>query len=110
MSKDLFWEDMTKVNTRYLFSGSARHWEGLGKSACHAYAVLQAMEVGDHKLVKVRDPWGRHQNDGPWTYKFSEWTSELVEKLKYDFKDPGVSLAPWPSNDRTDSFFNRFSG
>lgn len=91
MSKDQFWEDLKEVNTKYLFAGAATHWESLDKAAFHAYAVLQIAEHGDLRLLKIRDPWGRHQDDGPWTYSFSEWTAELVEKLKYDFKDPGVS-------------------
>ncbi|GAB7347639.1 hypothetical protein MBLNU459_g4508t1 [Dothideomycetes sp. NU459] len=90
LDKNKFWEEMKEVNTKYLFAGGARHWERNGKSANHAYAVLQTAEHGDLRLLKIRDPWGRHQDDGPWNHKFSEWTADLVERLKYDFKDPGV--------------------
>lgn len=55
-------------------------------------AVLQVAEHDDLKLLKLRDPWGKHQDDGPWMHKFTGWSSELVDKLGHDFKDPGVSL------------------
>jgi len=28
--------------------------------------------------------------DGPFNHKFEEWNAELVEQLKFDFRDPGV--------------------
>lgn len=55
-------------------------------------AVLQVAEHGDLRLLKLRDPWGKHQDDGPWMHKFTEWSSELVDKIGHNFKDPGVSL------------------
>jgi hypothetical protein len=42
----------------------------------------------------ARNPWGNNKNtenfDGPFNHKFEEWTAELVEQLRFDFKDPGV--------------------
>lgn len=96
LDKSRFWEEMkTAANDTYLYAGGADHYKRYGKSAQHAYAVLQVAEHGDLKLLKMRDPWGEHQENGPWTYRFTEWTSELVSKLGDDFKDPGVSHALW---------------
>ncbi|CAD0107402.1 unnamed protein product [Aureobasidium uvarum] len=44
--------------------------------------------------VNVTNPWGNNKNpdnfDGPFNHKFEEWNAELVDQLKFDFKDPGV--------------------
>lgn len=83
---------MKAANETSLYAGAAKHYERGGKVAHHAYAVLQVAEYGTLKLLKLRDPWGRHQDDGPWMHKFTEWTSELVDALSYNFKDPGVCI------------------
>lgn len=45
-------------------------------------------------LTYGRNPWGNNKSmenfDGPFNHKFEEWNAELVEQLKFDFRDPGV--------------------
>lgn len=45
-------------------------------------------------LTCGRNPWGNNKStenfDGPFNHKFEEWNAELVEQLKFDFRDPGV--------------------
>lgn len=98
---------------------------------CHAYSVLKATEVEDERgdkvrLVKIRyalplsfllvnihinrcrNPWGgrnyRGQGawHGPWSDGSKEWTSHMIQKLRYRFGDDGCW---WMSyNDMLDNF------
>ncbi|THX70671.1 cysteine proteinase [Aureobasidium pullulans] len=112
MDKARLWEQLMQVNETYLFAGGAFHYKEAGNFGKHAYAVLQAVEHKGLRLLKVRyalfllmdpddlsltytrNPWGNNKNtdnfDGPFNHKFEEWSAELVEQLKFDFKDPGV--------------------
>jgi hypothetical protein len=112
MDKSLLWEQLMQVNDTYLFAGGAFHYKEAGSFGKHAYAVLQAVEHKQLRLLKIRyapsfqnipsktllitirNPWGNNKNtenfDGPFNHKFEEWNAELVEQLKFDFKDPGV--------------------
>lgn len=47
----------------------------------HAYGVIGAVELkgGAHagqKLIKMRNPWGSNEYDGPWSEKSSLWTAD----------------------------------
>lgn len=57
----------------------------------HAYTVLDTYELeNDTQLVKVRNPWGSANYNGPWSVKSREWstaTPDEVEALKGDSKD-----------------------
>jgi hypothetical protein len=116
MDKSLLWEQLMQVNDTYLFAGGAFHYKEAGSFGKHAYAVLQAVEHKELRLLKIRyapsflpillplssptlltyirNPWGNNKStenfDGPFNHKFEEWNAELVEQLKFDFKDPGV--------------------
>ncbi|KAG9567288.1 cysteine proteinase, partial [Aureobasidium melanogenum] len=94
LDKSLLWKQLMQVNVTYLFSGAAFHYREAGGFGKHAYAVLQAVEHKELRLLKIRNPWGNNKNpdqiDGPFNHKFEEWNAELVEQLKFDFKDPGV--------------------
>ncbi|KAJ2910687.1 cysteine protease [Coemansia aciculifera] len=57
----------------------------LGLVPSHAYAVLDVREAGEHRLLKVKNPWSSLR----WTGKFSHadktaWTVALMEQLEYD--------------------------
>ena len=45
------------VNKKYLFGGGSRA-DTKGFVGSHAYAVLQAWEEGELRLLKRRNPWG----------------------------------------------------
>jgi len=58
MDKARFWKDqLSQVNEKYLFGGGSKPCGGKGVIGSHAYAVLQAWEEGDLKLLKLRNPW-----------------------------------------------------
>lgn len=121
MNKAMLWEQLMQVNDTYLFAGGAFHYKEAGSFGKHAYAVLQAVEHKELRLLKIRyvpsffpsmrslsllkistetlltygrNPWGNNKSaenfNGPFNHKFEEWNAELVEQLKFDFRDPGV--------------------
>lgn len=52
---------------------SDSHTSSMGLVYGHAYAVLAAKEVEGHKLVQVRNPWGRTEWTGDWSDNSSLW-------------------------------------
>jgi hypothetical protein len=54
----------------------------------HAYAVLQATEDtdsnGTHRLLKLRNPWGRVEWKGAWSDTDARWTKRMRQKLGYN--------------------------
>ncbi|EEU44118.1 uncharacterized protein NECHADRAFT_30057 [Fusarium vanettenii 77-13-4] len=119
LRKDRLWREMLVSDTEdseFVFSLSAMR-PGTdcnnGIVQCHAYSVLKATEVEDERgekvrLVKIRNPWGgrnyRGQGawHGPWSDGSKEWTSHMIQKLRYRFGDDG---SWWMSyNDMLDNF------
>jgi hypothetical protein len=47
----------------------------------HCYGVLDVREVGDHRLIKLRNPWGTTEWNGDWSDHSPLWTPELKEAL-----------------------------
>ena len=46
--------------------GEQRRAPASGLIPGHAYTLLAAREVGGHKLVRLRNPWGKFEWDGAW--------------------------------------------
>lgn len=91
MDKDRFWrEQLSQVNEKYLFGGGSKPTAAKGFVSSHAYAVLQAWEEGDLKLLKLRNPWGRTEWDGDWSDGSKLWTPEMMQKLEHRFGDDGI--------------------
>jgi hypothetical protein len=44
----------------------------------HAYSLLKVVDVAGHRLMKVRNPWGRKEWTGKWSDKDSRWTPQLL--------------------------------
>jgi hypothetical protein len=40
----------------------------------HAYSVIAAKEANGHKLLNIRNPWGRFEWDGDWGDESPLWT------------------------------------
>ena len=54
MDKDRFWrEQLSQVNKKYLFGGASHRSAAQGFVSNHAYAVLEAFEEGDLRLLKL---------------------------------------------------------
>lgn len=91
MDKDRFWrEELSQVNEKYLFGGGSKPAAAKGFVGSHAYAVLQAWEEGDLKLLKLRNPWGRTEWQGDWSDGSKQWTPEMMKKLNHRFGDDGI--------------------
>lgn len=83
MDKDKFWrEQLLNVNKLYLFGGGSKQGDTKGFIGGHAYAVLQAWEEGDLRLLKIRNPWGDTEWEGDWSDGSKLWTPEMMTKLK----------------------------
>jgi len=54
MNKSMLWEQLMQVNDTYLFAGGAFHYKEAGSFGKHAYAVLQAVEHKELRLLKIR--------------------------------------------------------
>jgi hypothetical protein len=54
MNRFLLWEQLMQVNETYLFAGGAFHYKEAGSFGKHAYAVLQAVEHKELRLLKIR--------------------------------------------------------
>jgi calpain-15 len=63
--------------------------DNLGIYSNHAYTLLSIFpnlpyKGGHVTLLKVRNPWGRKEWKGDWSYYSSAWTKELKERLDYN--------------------------
>lgn len=79
-------------------AGSNAH--DLGDQACsnrnivygHAYSVLSAKEVDNHKLIQLKNPHGSGGKE--WNGDFSDESQYMDERmaqiLKYEKKDDGI--------------------
>lgn len=48
----------------------------------HSYTLLGIQELTEggevvHQLIKLRNPWGKEQYQGPWNDKDEQWTEEF---------------------------------
>ena len=84
-------------------------------SSDHAYAVLKATEYNGKRFVKIRNPWGNSEWNGPWSDGSKEWTKEWTDgalpALEHTFGDDGVFvmeyndlLTHWSTLERTQLF------
>jgi len=56
----------------------------------HAYALLRLVEIDGHRLVQLRNPWGRKEWTGDWSDKSSLWTRRLKAKLNFKDEEDGT--------------------
>jgi calpain-15 len=56
----------------------------LGLQTQHAYSVLDVVQTvqGGHRLLRLRNPWGRASWRGRWAANGPEWTAELREEIQ----------------------------
>ena len=62
--------------------------EQLGIFQNHAYSLLDIYSNlqtpnGEITLLRVRNPWGRKEWQGNWSFKSPFWTPQLRKKLDY---------------------------
>ncbi|KAI6254446.1 hypothetical protein MCOR19_009045 [Pyricularia oryzae] len=70
LDKEHFWkEGLLRVNKDFLFGCSTGIWgrgtgERRGIVELHAYSVMKTVEIGGHRLLMLRNPWGRDEWKG----------------------------------------------
>ncbi|KAF1989635.1 cysteine proteinase, partial [Aulographum hederae CBS 113979] len=96
LDRDRLWSELMCVNKDFLFGCGSRRGrdsdpqddEGFVRG--HAYTILEAREIGDLKLLKVRNPWGKTEWNGAWSDGSKEWNAEMLTKLNHTFGDDGI--------------------
>lgn len=56
----------------------------------HAYSIIGAEQVQGHKLIRIRNPWGRGEWTGAWGDDSKEWTPALLKHFNYNFANDGT--------------------
>jgi hypothetical protein len=111
LDKDKFWhEELMNVNKTFLFGCGQMggiYGQRKGIQEKHAYSIMEAKEVDDHRLLKLRNPWGRTEYNGPWSDGSAEWTPEIMQKLNHRFGDDGVFWISYEDLLRSYQHFDR---
>ncbi|VDK50017.1 unnamed protein product [Cylicostephanus goldi] len=47
----------------------------------HAYSILDVVQEGEHRLLKLRNPWGTFVWKGKWSQNWPGWPKDLKRKL-----------------------------
>ncbi|PLB55434.1 calpain-like protein [Aspergillus steynii IBT 23096] len=103
LDKDRFWEEeLMKVNKEFLFgcaTGLFSNWldpkyqgpprDRKGISENHSYSIMDAKEIDGHRLVRLRNPWGKKEWNGAWGDGSEQWTPQWMEKLGHKFGNDG---------------------
>ncbi len=80
------------------------HRTDLGILVNHAYTLLDAREVGEPyqdkiRLLKLRNPWGMQEWEGPWSDNDQMWNTPIGSKAKdrlgVTFEDDGTFWIAW---------------
>ncbi|GMS79179.1 hypothetical protein PENTCL1PPCAC_1354, partial [Pristionchus entomophagus] len=54
---------------------------GLGLLTQHAYSILDVRQEANHRLLRVRNPWGSHVWTGAWSDRWTGWPEDLKRRL-----------------------------
>ncbi|KAG9085226.1 hypothetical protein FS749_004601 [Ceratobasidium sp. UAMH 11750] len=100
LNTDKFWnEQLLRANKDRLFGcyiyPMAWSSEVKGLHTLHAYSILDALEVGGKRFLRLRNPWGKSEWKGRWSDGSKEWNAEWLARLpelKHKFGDDGEFL------------------
>lgn len=96
LDKDKFWnEELMNVNKTFLFGCGQMggiYGQRKGIQEKHAYSIMEARDIDGQRLLKLRNPWGKTEWNGPWSDGSEEWSPEWMQKLNHKFGDDGVSF------------------
>ncbi|KAH7695192.1 calpain D [Aphelenchoides avenae] len=53
----------------------------VGLMSRHAYSILDVRQLDNHRLVRLRNPWGAFAWKGEWGVGWAGWTSALRKRL-----------------------------
>ena len=105
------WSDIMRWNKMDYFlgasscSGSDAHKNKNNIVLGHAFTVLSAVEVEGFKLLKVRNPWGETEWNGPWSDESPLWAQHPKAKVACNLvvEDDGCFWIEW------DDYIRNFS-
>lgn len=63
---------------------SEEEYRKKGLHSPHAYSVLKVVQIGEYRLLKIRDPAGIDTWCGDWSNKSNLWTNTLRQQLSYN--------------------------
>eukprot|EP01083_Nonionella_stella_P293529 998270_1 len=81
---DMLWAKLVSCRESRFLMGASCCGKDLGESGLqdnHCYALLDVRVENNHQLVKLRNPWGKNEWNGPFSPHSPEWTPELRSKL-----------------------------
>eukprot|EP00049_Salpingoeca_infusionum_P022501 m.7141 g.7141 ORF g.7141 m.7141 type:complete len:980 (-) comp5219_c0_seq2:525-3464(-) len=93
---DTLWVNMMSYHSaRYLLGASIadradKSCETFGLDTKHAYSILSVVQVGEERLVQLRNPLGRAKWSGDWCDTSLKWTEELRSELNPSQSAAGV--------------------
>ncbi|KAL8642192.1 MAG: hypothetical protein Q9228_001095 [Teloschistes exilis] len=101
LDKDWSWtHELMNTGKLYLFGLSQSLGKNNGDKGIHkdhTYPILEARELDDTRLLKVKNPWGKDEWTRPWGDGSEEWTPERLKRLGHTFGNDGVS---WNADNR----------
>eukprot|EP01129_Flabellula_baltica_P016099 TRINITY_DN842_c0_g1_i4.p1 TRINITY_DN842_c0_g1~~TRINITY_DN842_c0_g1_i4.p1 ORF type:complete len:864 (+),score=217.92 TRINITY_DN842_c0_g1_i4:513-3104(+) len=111
---DDYWEVIKLSIEQKFFLGCAKadsksdmeEDDGNGIIANHAYGILNAVEIDNKKMVRCRNPWGRHEWSGRWADYAKEWKKHpnMKDNLNVIFQEDGTF---WMEYSDWANIFNR---
>eukprot|EP00741_Cyanophora_paradoxa_P022170 tig00021435_g21402.t1 len=106
MKADQLWPRLRQLHSDGSLMGCSFSYQGKqeapGESGIlkgHAYGILDVRDVENgaatHRLLRLRNPWGRKEWSGAWSDGSKEWSPALLKKLSYQFADDGTFWICW---------------
>ncbi|OXV08572.1 hypothetical protein Egran_03665 [Elaphomyces granulatus] len=119
LDKEKFWQELMSVNDEFLFGcwtgiysdwlhplkGEYREQKGIVQN--HAYSIMDAKEIDGVRLLRLRNPWGEKEWEGPWSDGSEQWTSKWMERLDHKFGNDGVFWISYEDLLKKYQFFDR---
>jgi len=86
---------MTAGTPSFAGEGNDSSKNEFGMFPGHCYSLLAAYEIGNLRLVEMRNPHGTGEWTGAYSDGDSNWTQELKTKLNVQEKDDGTFYMPY---------------